>query len=129
MVQDWRIFEDNIRKLIENFFNTKFPKDNLVKINGKAKKFDFVDLNKNIVGDCKFYSFTKTGKRPSAKFSILNKYIWLLQKLPPHWDKFIVIGKDESLARQYVKEYLPRLEEVTIFFSDGDKKLIPIKEK
>ncbi len=120
-LENWRIFEDRIRELLENLYKTKFPKDGLVKINGKAKKFDFVDGKNAIVGDCKYYSFTKTGKRPSAKFSTLNEYIWLLQKLPETWKRFIVIGKDESLVRKYVREYLPWLGGVTIYFSDGEQ--------
>lgn len=127
MDQDWKTFEDNTRKLLEDLYKTTFPKGRLVKINGKAKKFDFVDLKKNIVGDSKFYSFTKTGKRPSAKFSTLNEYIWLLQKLPQNWNKFIVIGKDKALVKKYVNEYLPWLEGITIFYSDGESKLEIIK--
>ncbi len=126
-VKNWRIFEDNIRRLVEKLYQTSFPKGEFVRINGKTKKFDFVDLKHGIVGDCKRYGFTKTGKRPSAKFSILNEYVWLLQKLSPHWKKFIVIGDNESLVRKYVNEYAPWLDEVTIFFSDGQDKLIPIK--
>jgi len=126
-LENWRIFEDRIRELLEEFYKTKFPKDEIVNINGKGKKFDFVDLQNNIVGDCKYYSFTKTGKRPSAKFSILNEYIWLLQKLPETWKRFIVIGKDELLVRKYVHEYLPWLDGVTIYFSDGEKQLKIIK--
>ena len=128
MVQEWKIFEDNLRKLLESFYKTRFPKDGLVKINGKAKKFDFVDLENNIVGDSKYYSFTKTGKRPSAKFSTLNEYVWLLQKLPPNWSKFVVIGKDETLVKKYVNEYLPWLDGVTIFYSDGKSELKVIKK-
>lgn len=128
MVQEWKIFEDNLRKLLEGFYKTRFPKDGLVKINGKAKKFDFVDLENNIVGDSKYYSFTKTGKRPSAKFSTLNEYVWLLQKLPPNWSKFVVIGKDETLVKKYVNEYLPWLDGVTIFYSDGKSELKVIKK-
>ena len=124
---NWRIFEDHIRKLLEELYKTKFPKDGIVKINGKSKKFDFIDLKNNIVGDCKYYSFTKTGKRPSAKFSTLNEYMWLLQKLPEAWQKFVVIGTDETLVKKYVNEYLPWLEGVTIYFSDGEKQLKIIK--
>jgi glutathione peroxidase-family protein len=127
-IQNWRIFEDNVRKLIEDLYKTTFPSDGLVKINGKTKKFDFVNLENNIVGDAKYYSFTKTGKRPSAKFSILNEYIWLLQKLPSNWKKFIVIGKDETLVKKYVNEYLPWLEGITIYYSDGENELKIIKD-
>lgn len=126
-VENWKIFEDNIRRLVEKLYQTSFPEGGLVRINGKAKKFDFVDVKNSIAGDCKHYSFTKTGKRPSAKFSVLNEYVWLLQKLAPHWKKFIVIGNDESLVRKYVQEYSPWLEDVTIYFSDGHDKLITIK--
>lgn len=123
MVQKWKIFEDNVRKLLENFYETEFPKNGLVRINDKPKKFDFVDLKNNVVGDSKYYSFTRTGKRPSAKFSTLNEYVWLLQKLPKHWRKFLVIGKDETLVKKYVNEYSPWLEGVTVFYSDGESLL------
>jgi hypothetical protein len=127
MVADWKIFEDRIRNLLEAFYQTSFPKDELVNINGKSKKFDFVDSKNKIVGDCKYYCFTKSGNRPSAKFSTLNEYVWLLQKLPQDWRKFIVIGKDEKLVKKYVDEYTVWLNEVTIFYSDGKNKLKIIK--
>ena len=128
-IQNWRIFEDNVRKLLEDLYKTTFLKDDFVKINGKTKKFDFVDSKNKIVGDSKYYSFTKTGKRPSAKFSILNEYIWLLQKLPLNWKKFIVIGKDEILVKKYVDEYLPWLEGIKIYYSDGKNELKIIKDQ
>lgn len=124
----WRIFEEGVRSLVEDCFKTKFPKDGFVDIQGKIKKFDYVNLEKNIVGDSKHYSFTQSGKRPSAKFSTLNEYIWLLQKLPTGWRKFMVIGEDESLVRKYVNEFAPWLEKVTIFFSDGRTILREIKK-
>jgi len=125
----WRIFENNVRKILENYFKTKFPADGFVNINGKSKRFDFIDLKNKIVGDAKFYSFTKSGNRPSAKFSTLNEYVWLLQKLPNSWKKFIVIGKDKSLVKKYVKEYKPWLENVAIFYSDGKSILNKIKKQ
>jgi len=42
--QKWRIFENNVRKILENYFKTQFPADGFVNINGKSKKFDFVDI-------------------------------------------------------------------------------------
>jgi len=128
MTQKWRIFEEGTRKILESHFKTKFPADDFVDIKGKSKRFDFVDIKNKIVGDAKYYSFTKSGNRPSAKFSILNEYIWLLQKLPKPWRKFIVIGKDKSLVEKYVKEYKPWLENVMIFYSDGKSVLKKIKE-
>jgi len=125
---EWKTFEDGVRSLVESYFKTKFPRDGFIKIQGKIKKFDFVDLGNNIVGDSKYYSFTKAGNRPSAKFSTLNEYIWLLQKLPPSWKKFIVIGTDESLAKKYVKEFAPWLDDVAIFFSDGKTILREIRK-
>ena len=127
--QKWRIFEKNVRKIVEDYFKTSFPQDDFVDINGKNKKFDFVDIKNKIVGDAKFYSFTKGGNRPSAKFSILNEYVWLLQKLPNSWKKFLVIGTDSNLVKKYVREYKPWLENITIFYSDGKSILNKIKKQ
>lgn len=118
--QTWRVFEANARKLAENYFNVTFPKDEYVEINGKKKKFDFVNFDSEIVGDAKHYSFTKSGNRPSAKFSTLNEYIWLLQKMPPNWTKFVVIGQDKELVQDYYNEFEPWLKSVLVFYSDGE---------
>lgn len=126
-MSDWRSFEINAKKLLEKHFKTFFPLNGSVNIKGKYKKFDFIDPEKKIVGDAKYYSFTATGKRPSAKISTLNEYVWILQKLPSDWKKFIVIGVDRILVEKYVNEFKPWIDGVTIFYSDGKSSLEVIK--
>jgi len=87
-----------------------------IDINGKRKRFDLVNLNHKLVGDVKFYRNTVGGNIPSAKRSTLNEYVWLLQKLPEDWRKFIVIGEDCAMAQKYVDDFSPWLEDVDILF-------------
>ena len=126
--QNWTSFEDGVKPLLEKYFQTFLQKE-IVDIDGKGKKFDFVNRNNKVVGDAKFYSFTSSGHRPSAKFSTLNEYIWLLQKISSSWKKFLVIGDDESLVEKYVNEFEPWIKGVSIFFSDGKSVLKEIRKE
>ncbi|MEM2554895.1 MAG: hypothetical protein QXF09_05865 [Nitrososphaerota archaeon] len=50
-----------------------------VSIFGKEKEFDLVNLEGRIVGDAKVYRYR--GARPSAEFSTLSEYVWLMENL------------------------------------------------
>jgi len=94
---------------------TPLPEGSL-DINGKRKRFDLVNAEHKVVGDVKFYKNTAGGNIPSAKRSTINEYVWLLQKLPEDWRKFIVIGEDLAMAQKYVDDFSPWLEDVEILF-------------
>ncbi|MEM3714717.1 MAG: hypothetical protein QXF82_07200, partial [Nitrososphaeria archaeon] len=84
--------------------------------------FDLVNKDKKIVGDIKFYSMPKHGHNPSAKFSTLNEYAWLMQKLKS-WRKIFVIGVDENLIEKYIKRFDKWLDDIEIYHCSIDGKL------
>ena len=77
---DWKEFENIGRRALENELDTILTSEK-ISINGKIKSFDLLNIDENIVGDVKYYKMTSGGNDPSAKFSILNEYSYLMQKL------------------------------------------------
>ena len=75
-------FEEIARNAIQKKLGCKLNNGKL-NITGKDKNFDLVNENKRIVGDVKHYSMTKGGNIPSAKFSTLNEYAWLIRLISP----------------------------------------------
>ncbi|MEM0143650.1 MAG: hypothetical protein QXL94_06835 [Candidatus Parvarchaeum sp.] len=118
---EWKKFENIARTAIEAEVHCPLNKGN-VNINGKNKSFDLVNKDKKIVGDIKLYSMTKSGNIPSAKFSTLNEYAWLMQKLNS-WRKIFVIGVDEKLIKKYIEYYGKWLGDIEIYHCSKEGKL------
>jgi len=115
----WQDFEIKARKAIEEKLGVQLPSGS-VNINGKLKNFDLVNEENSIVGDIKNYKTTSGGNRPSAKFSTLNEYVWLMQLLEKYdnkkWKKLFVVGEDLNMLNQYVSEFDPWLEDIEFYF-------------
>jgi hypothetical protein len=115
----WSAFEVQARHAMEEKLGIELGSRGL-SINGKIKKFDLVNETKRIVGDIKLYRTTSGGNRPSAKFSTLNEYVWLMQLLEKYtgnkWRKLLIIGEDYKMTRQYVMEYDKWLDDTEIYF-------------
>ena len=106
----WSYFEEKARRAIEEELKMELP-GGKVNINGKYKNFDLVNSQKKVVGDVKHYKTTSGGNRPSAKFSTLNEYVWLMQLLEQFdgskWKKLFIIGegpgqKEDELGKPFV---------------------------
>ena len=115
----WQDFENKARTAIEKELGTKLP-SGFLNINGKMKNFDLINEKLRIVGDIKNYKKTSGGNRPSAKFSILNEYVWLMQLLEKYdnkeWKKLFVIGEDLTMLKDYVKEFEKWLGNIEFYF-------------
>jgi len=129
MTGSWFDFENNARKEIESELNISLPSGKIV-INGKFKNFDLLNEEEKVVGDVKHYKTTSGGNRPSAKFSILNEYVWLMQlleKFDGHkWRKLFVIGEDLEMVKKYIDEFEKWLGDIEFFFyseNSGLKKI------
>ena len=129
MTNSWSDFELHAREAIQKELNVELSSGGVI-INGKIKNFDLVNQDKRIVGDIKNYKITEGGNRPSAKFSILNEYAWLMQLLEKYdghkWKKLFVIGEDIEMVKHYVKEFDKWLEDIEVYFfssSFGLKKM------
>ena len=111
----WKDFEEKARICLQRRFKCSLSNEKVF-INGKGKKLDLVNKKLKIAGDVKNYCNTKGGNSPEAKRSILNEYVWILQKLPKRWKKLIVLGEDISMAKNYIRDYDPWLNGVTFYF-------------
>ena len=116
--------ENVAREVMEKYLGVKLEKRRL-NIFGKYKEFDLVNVEDAIVGDVKYYTFK--GAIPSAQFSAISEYVWLMEKLEQSsgrkWRKFIVGLGNRSTFEKYVKIYNPWLGDVEIYFIDDDGKL------
>jgi hypothetical protein len=119
MSNSWSDFEGKARKAIEEEIKIKLSNEK-VNINGKFKNFDLVNLQNKIVGDIKHYKRTSVGNRPSAKFSILNEYVWLMQLLEifdnTKWRKLFVVGEDLEMLKNYVTEFEQWLGDIEFYY-------------
>lgn len=115
----WVEFENNARHAIEKEIRVTLSSIQ-VDINGKTKKFDLVNIEKRIIGDIKNYKTTEGGNRPSAKFSIINEYVWQMQLLERYsnqkWRKILVMGEDLDMVIKYTKEFDKWLDDIEIYF-------------
>jgi len=127
---DWQRFENVARNAIQNELNC-ILNGGKININGKAKDFDLLNIDEKIVGDIKHYKMTEGGNNPSAKFSTLNEYSWLMQKLErfekQHWRKIFVIGEDLNLVKKYISTFDAWLDDIEIYYCTADAKLTKMR--
>lgn len=119
MSNSWLDFEEKARKAIEEELKIKLPSKK-VNINGKFKNFDLVNIENKVVGDVKHYRTTSGGNRPSAKFSTLNEYVWLMQLLEnfdnTKWKKLFVVGEDMEMIKKYIGEFEKWLGDIEFYY-------------
>ena len=127
---DWQQFENVARKALETELDT-ILNGGKININGKVKDFDLLNIDEKIVGDIKHYKMTSGGNNPSAKFSVLNEYSWLMQKLEQYqkqkWRKIFVIGEDLTVVKRYISTFDAWLDDIEIYFCDADGKLTKMR--
>lgn len=114
----WAEFEADARLAMEEELGVRLPSGRL-DVGGKLKNFDLVNEPQRIVGDVKNYKTTSGGNRPSAKFSVLNEYVWLMERLERFdgckWRKLLVVGEDARMAKNYVNEFGALLGDVEVY--------------
>ncbi len=112
-------FECDARNALEKHLKVKLYSGK-VSIKGKEKSFDILNKDKRIVGDVKNYKTTSGRNRPSAKFSILNEYCWIMKMIEndssEKWMKLFVIGEDREMLLQYVKEFDAWLDDIEVYY-------------
>jgi len=73
----------------------------------KEHRFDLGSQEPPILVECKSYTWTETGKPPSAKIHALNEVMLLFSVAPPEFRKILFIlrhmRKDVSLGTYYIK--------------------------
>ncbi len=106
-----REFEEAARLFFENTgisLGTAFP----VPVGGRIKKphnFDLGSEKPPILVECKSYTWTETGKSPSAKIRGMNEVMLLFSVSPHHYRKILFVLKHlhqrtgQSLATHYIR--------------------------
>jgi hypothetical protein len=126
----WQEFENKARNAIEKELDC-ILNNGKININGKVKDFDLLNIDEKIVGDIKHYKMTSGGNNPSAKFSVLNEYSWLMQKLEQFqkekWRKVFVIGEDSNVVKKYISTYDAWLDDIEIYFCNAVGKLTKMR--
>lgn len=87
-----------------------FQIDVLIAIGSPKKKhnFDLVSIDQRYVGECKNYSWRKSGGPPHGKISSVNEAVLYLLHLPKGSHRFVVMRRDTHPRRS------DTLENITI---------------
>jgi hypothetical protein len=110
-------FEKRVRKFFtEKFGKFESKKNSKIKIKGVKKNFDLVSVDRNYIGDAKFYKNIKT---PAAKWSTIAEYVWLLEKTRAR-HKFIVFGQDKEVPIRWLKRF-GSLTKINFYFFGNNK--------
>ncbi len=119
-------FQEKAAELLSERFQVEFRLDYPIAIGNPPKdhRFDLVSSDRRHVGECKNYSWTKTGNVPSAKMGAVNEAVFYLSFLPKDTIRFVVMRKsvhptrDETLADYYYRTYRHLLQGVLVLEID-----------
>lgn len=124
MEPESRIFERRVRNFFALKKGWKLSKQALEigrKDDGAPlmHEFDMVSEDGIIVGECKYYRWTKTGNYPSGKISTANEALFYLSRVNAR-EKFLVLKEDISLTGKSLPEvYASRssglMDDVTVY--------------
>jgi hypothetical protein len=89
---------------------------------GVRKRFDFVSLDRRIIGDAKFYTLVQGVNLPSAKFATIAEYVWLLEKTGAP-TTFLVFGNERQVPLWWLERYGNLATDVTFYFLTPDGQL------
>lgn len=121
-----RQFQEKAAELLPKHFQTEFQLDHPIAIGNPPKdhRFDLVSSDLRYIGECKNYSWTKSGNVPSAKMGFVNEAVFYLSFLPKDTIRFVVMRKDvhptrgETLADYYYRTYHHLLQGVLVLEID-----------
>ena len=133
------MFQKQVKEWFQKKYGIGFELEKKIPIGQPAKdhKFDIANLEKQMVIECKRYTWTKTGNVPSAKMGFTNEAAFYLSFLPDSYEKYIVMlrsfhkKRNETLAEYYyrtnrhllgtvkVAEYDPASDELRLIGSDN----------
>ena len=122
-----RDFEKLVKKVLERKYQTKFSEQPF-NIGNPPKEhyFDLVSEDRNIIVECKNYSWTKACNVPSAKMAFISEAILLLSYTPKDIEKMIILRRDvsgksgESLAEYYYRTHKHLLNDIKLMELDID---------
>jgi hypothetical protein len=126
---DYKIFHELAGELFSRHFQVEFQLEYPIGIGAppKVHRFDLVSVDERYVGECKRYTWTKSGNVPSAKIAHLNEAAAILSRLPAGTIRFLAIlrslrpCRDESLAEYYRRRFLGDLSGIQVYEIDETK--------
>jgi hypothetical protein len=127
-----RTFQEAAREMLSKYFKCELHCDHPIRIGNPTKihEFDLASSDLKYVGECKNYSWTRTGNIPSAKMAFLNEALLYLSHLSPQGVRFIVMRRDshakrpETLADYYSRTYRHFLSEIQLLEIDLESETI-----
>lgn len=132
-----RDFQHLVCRIIEGYFHTQFDLEVPFYIGAPPKPhcFDCASQDRNIVIECKCYSWTAGGNVPSAKMTTINEAAFYMSFLPQDIRRIIVIKKStmpnrsETLAQYYYRINGHLLGQTEVFEVDDEGSIRIIKGK
>jgi hypothetical protein len=114
-------FQLRCRDALKQALNRDFELEARITVEGgKVHSFDLATKERDIVGECKAFTFTKTGNTPSAKITTLREAVMYLRSLQGNVARLLIVKGDvhptrgETLGRYFVRLNLNHLKEVTV---------------
>lgn len=103
---DWREFQEVTRRFFEKEATCGLAEEVSIELPGGTHRFDLVSLDRTVVVECKSYTWTKSGKRPSAKWEAAQRACVLLTQAKTL--RRILVFQDDvidgkSLAKAFVR--------------------------
>ena len=123
-------FRDLAKNALEKELKTTLESEQKLFIGnpGKEHAFDLASKDHSIVIECKNYTWTKTGRVPSAKISTINEAVLYFSFLDENVQKILCLmksehpGRKETLAEYYGNTYKHLLRDVIIYEVSKDGK-------
>ncbi len=87
---------------------------------GKPHCFDLATRERDVVAECKAFSFTVSGNNPSAKLTALREAAMYLRSIEGNVARVLIVKHDphpkkgETLGRYFVRLNTRHLEQVTV---------------
>jgi hypothetical protein len=124
-------FQASVNRIMSAHFGQRFDDEVRIPIGNPPKdhKFDCVSEDRRIVVESKCYTWTDTGKIPSAKMATLNETVFFMSFLPSTTIKIIALKKavhplrNETLGEYYCRIYNHLLRDVKIFEIDDNNEI------
>ena len=114
-VAAWRPFEAYAGRYFSDLWHVDL-RPGSVAVGGQVLvKFDLVSADGRYVGDAKWF---KNIQSPSAKWSVIAEYVWLLQQTPVE-KAFLVFGHDVEVPERFLARFSPLVAPVEFYFLDG----------
>jgi hypothetical protein len=121
------VFEELARRVTSSHFGVEL-RSGSVSVGGLVpKSFDLVSADHRMVGDAKCYTITAGGNVPSAKWSVIAEYVWLLQQVEAD-RRFLVFGCDRAVPEGCLDRFQPLTEGVD-FYVILDQRLYDLKAR